>query len=389
MKFIELIRMLVPITKRQKSHLVRLSDYLNGKQISQVKSLIKQKKIGITYSTLGISRKIGLDADFPQLNLAYVNKEVEEYIKGVNDTILSNFKSNIFQKYAQNPEIQQFIAPHLVGVNEIRDALVLQLFSDNLHILLLGDPGTGKTDLLRSCADIMPISSFGLGSGTTGAGLAVTVKGKEVHMGLLPLANGGLCCIDELNLMKQGDRASLYNAMEKGFVSYDKGGNHLKFDARIKLLATANPKGDRFVSRSVDLIRQQLPFEPALLSRFHVVFLIRRPNMEEFLRITKSVLNDKKHEVSREDQEFIKEYIDYSFSIEPSLPKDFENQVIHFISDLKKNEKDYLIEITPRLITGITRLVKASARMNLRDSVNEQDVARVKKIITASLKVKK
>ena len=72
------------------------------------------------------------------------------------------------------------------------------------------------------------------------------VKGKEVTKGLLPQADQGIAAIDELNLLKSADMGNLYNSMEKGFVRYDKGSNHIQLESRVRVLATANPKGDKF-----------------------------------------------------------------------------------------------------------------------------------------------
>jgi replicative DNA helicase Mcm len=184
----------------------------------------------------------------------------------------------VFHDFASQAEEKIFslIAPNIIGLDEVKKAGLIQLFAkDKVHILLLGDPATGKTDILRSIADLAPISSYGLGSGASKAGLTVAVIGKDIAKGLLPMADNGIACIDELNLLKTADRAGLFNAMEKGFITYDKADSHLKIDARIKVFATANPEGERFVGRTIDVIKKQIPFDPALLSRFHLIFLIR------------------------------------------------------------------------------------------------------------------
>ena len=170
--------------------------------------------------------------------------------------------------------LSKCVASNILGLDEVKKAVVLQLFAkDNLHVLLLGNPGVGKTEIVRSVSEFAPVSSFGLGSGTSGAGLGVAMRGKEILKGLLPMANGGLAAIDELNLMKKMDRANLYSAMDKGFVGYDKINGHLKVDAKVSVLASANPVGDKF-NRTIEKIRRQLPFDPALLQRFHLLFFI-------------------------------------------------------------------------------------------------------------------
>jgi replicative DNA helicase Mcm len=254
---------------------------------------------------------------------------------------------------------------------------------------LLGDPGTGKTDILRSAAKLSPVSSFGLGSGTSGAGLVVTVKGNEVIKGLLPMADKGICAIDELNLMKKEDYAGLYNAMEKGFVSYDKGGKHYKFDARIRVVSTANPKGDKFEGKNVEELRKEIPFDSALLTRFHLIFFIKKPGLEKFKKIAESILSGEKTKVKKGDIEFIKGYIkavdDKIRNVE--FPKERQKEVINFVEEIKKKEEEHLIEISPRFVIGIMRLCKSLARMEARDSVQTKDIERIKEIVIDSLKI--
>jgi len=230
---------------------------------------------------------------------------------------------------------------------------------------------------------------FPLSAWAQGAGLTVTVKGDEVMKGLLPLANKGLCCIDELNLMKERDRAGLLNAMEKGFVSYDKANKHIQLQANVKVLATANPKGDRFAGWIVETLKKQLPFDPALLSRFHIVFLIRRPDIEKFVKITKKIVSEKKPESSKEDLEFVKEYVKYIDNIKPEFNKALEPMITAFVEEVKKDEKKFMIEVSPRIVLGIVRMSKASARMHMRDTVTKEDVHKVLWLLRNALDVGK
>jgi len=101
--------------------------------------------------------------------------------------------------------------------------------------------------------------------------------------------------------MKKDDMASLYNAMEKGFITYDKGGKHHKFSARISVLATANPKKDKFQGRDIAELKKQIPFDSALLSRFHMVFLVMNPDVDEFRRIARSIIKDEKKEINKDE----------------------------------------------------------------------------------------
>jgi replicative DNA helicase Mcm len=229
------------------------------------------------------------------------------------------------------------------------------------------------------------VSAFGLGSGTTGVGLVATVKGKEVSKGLLAQADNGLCAIDELNLMKDDNRAGLYNAMEKGFVTYSKGGSHLRFDARVNVIATANPRGDKFIGEDIKGMKKQLPFDSALLTRFHLVFLIRKPDVKQFAEISRKIARGEKKNIADADIAFAKAYVDHAKKISVKFPRELEDELVSFAEKLKMNEKRYVTEISPRVVVGLMNLAKASARFELRDTVEQKDLDRVMKLVETSL----
>ncbi|MFW6450179.1 MAG: ATP-binding protein [Nanoarchaeota archaeon] len=387
-RFIDLIRLLKPLNKKQKEGLDEISTCVEAEDSEEIKKLLKQGKISFVESRLKATRKVADSGCFYTLNADTSDKNISEYVSKMNEQITRKVEHRNFKSFSKKAQeiIQEYIGINIEGFEIIKKAIALQLFAtERVHILLLGDPGTGKTDMLRDATSLHPISSFGLGSGTTGAGLSITVKGKEVTKGLLPLADGGVCAIDELNLMESKERASLYNAMEKGFVTYDKAGSHYKFDARVRVLSTANPKGDKFSGKDIDALKKQLPFDPALLSRFHLVFLIRKPDIKQFMNITKSIIRRKTTDKNK-DEEFIREYVSYAEKIEVTVPKEFENEIMQFVEEIKKHEDKYLIEVSPRLVLGFLRLAMASARMRLESKVKKEDIELVKKIINEGLK---
>jgi len=392
-KLIDLLRLLLPIDRVRKKLLQNLSEFLESGDVKELKSLIKRKKVDITETSLNVSPQLSEDRNYPKLISKTEEKQVAEYIVKINKMINENVKKSVFKKFSARAHelIPKIIAMNIVGMKQVKKAAAIQLFArfdEPVHILLLGDPSTGKTDILRCAANMHPISSFGLGSGTSGVGLTVTLKGGEVSKGLLPKADKGLCAIDELNLMQDKDRASLYNAMEKGFLTYDKGGKHYKFDARVKVLATANPKGDKFVGWTIDTLKKQLPFDSALLSRFHLVFMIRRPDIEKFVEISKKIIRSDKKQALSGDEQFIQEYVAFAENLDVDIPATVEKEMVDFISVIKKQEKKYIIEISPRLVLGFVRLAKASARMRLSNRVDAKDINIVKNIVTRGLQVR-
>ena len=384
------LSLLRPLSKHEKENLRSLGGILEKKVIKRITVLLKQKKVGLFQQTLGLSGRLGMDRSFVQLHLRIENERVQSEVFEINEDIKDKVKSALYREFAEHAgRIVNVVAPEIVGMDIVKKAAMLQLFAkEPVHILLLGDPGVGKTQILHSVAGLAPISAFGLGSGISKAGLGVATKGKKIDKGLLQLADKGICAIDELNLIKKNDYAYIYNAMEKGFITYTKASHKHNFDTRVRVIATANPKGDRFVGNSVDVLKKQLPFDSALVSRFHLVFLVRKPNIEEFKDITRQIISNKKTNVSEEDIRFIKGFIEYAENIEVDFPKRFETKVVEFSEEIKKNESKYLVEIGPRTIIGLTRLAKASARMKLRKKVMEDDLELAIDIMRTSLDIR-
>jgi replicative DNA helicase Mcm len=378
-KIMDVLRRFRKLSESEKELILLLGKYLTVKRVNVITGFVKERKISIEKKSGKTEYSVLIANDDSVVELVTdSNSKIMEQVKTVKSKELS---MNIRE------EITKIIAPHIVGFDYIKKAVGLQLFSpEHIHILLLGDPGTGKTQILSSVVGLSPKATMGLGSGTSGVGLAVTVKGNEVIKGLLPMADEGICAIDELNLMKEESRASLYNAMEKGFVSYDKGGHSYKFDARVSVLATANPKGDKFTGKNVEELKKQLPFDSALLTRFHLTFLVRKHTIDEFRSISKSILADEHNELPKHEKELITEYIRKAHEIKVKIPKKYENEIVEFVAKIKENEENYLAEISPRIVIGFSRLAKASARMEHRTEVNQKDVDLVKEIVTQSLK---
>jgi replicative DNA helicase Mcm len=375
-----------PLVGKEKNLVNQIESMLPYKDAKDVAKYKKQFKIEFSETKLGTT--IAMNPSIPQITAkeASLKEFAEETNKKIREAVMrKQFEAFAKEAYEMLPTI---IAPNIMGMEDVKKAAAIQLFAtEPVHMLLLGDPGTGKTDILRGMSQLAPISAFGLGSGTSGVGLVATVKGKEILKGLLPMADGGLCAIDELNLMKDENRAGLYNAMEKGFVTYSKGGTHARFDARVNVIATANPRGDKFIGDDLKGFKKQLPFDSALLTRFHLMFIVRKPDVQMFSEISRKIVRNEKKTVAQADIDFVRRYVDYASKISVKFPAELEDEVVAFAEKLKSNEKRYLSEISPRIVVGVMNLVKAAARLELRDKATKEDLERVQNLVEKSLSV--
>jgi len=309
-------------------------------------------------------------------------------------------------------KLRNSIAPSIFGHENIKDALILQLMGGvkkekkdgtktrgNMHILLVGDPGSAKSTLLLSLSKVAPKARYVAGRGSSAAGLTASVvkdeflKGWALEAGTLVLANGGYAMIDELDKISTEDTSALHEVLANEQVSIAKANIQATLRAETTLLSAANPKFGRF--DPYQSIAAQINLPPALINRFDLIFTVRDiPNKDKDEKIASHVLETMRN-VERSapeiPNEFMKKYISYARQkCKPMLTDNAIKSIKEFYVNLRNSgstseEGLKSIPISARQLEAIVRLAEASARVRLAKKVSVKDTLRAIEIMTACL----
>lgn len=309
------------------------------------------------------------------------------------------------------------VAPGIYGHEKIKEAICLQLFGgtrnktlpggapvrNDVHLLLIGDPGAAKSRILQYVTDVAPKSVYVSGKSVSGVGLTASAEKDELgeggwvlKAGALVLASGGIAAIDEFDKIDNNERAALHEAMEMQSVSVAKAGIVAKFRTKTAIIAAANPKFGRFNPNQYPADQFDIP--PTLLSRFDLIFPIFDVLDEERDReLAKHILEPhagiKSGEMSDEARQIIgkdllRKYIAYARkNISPSLTKDAMERISEYYVEMRKlGRKEGTVPVTPRQIEGLIRLSEASAKARLSNTVEKEDAERAIRLFDYALK---
>ncbi len=305
---------------------------------------------------------------------------------------------------AEDPKISlklaTALAPGIYGHNRIKEALILQFVGGvkkirddgvmsrgDIHILLIGDPGSGKSQLLKRAAVVAPKARFVSGKGVSGAGLTAAVvkdeflSGWSLEAGAMVLANKGILMIDEMDKMTDDDRSAMHEGLEQQTVSISKANIQATLRCETTVLAAANPKLGRF--DPYEPIAKQIDMPPALINRFDLIFSIKDlPDKDKDEKLAHFILSLHKKQDTAEVEigtDMLRKYLIYvRQKIVPRLSDEALEELKEYYVKMRSSgnleEKGMQsIPISARQLEALVRLSEAYAKVRLSQKITRKD----------------
>ncbi|KAG4413666.1 minichromosome maintenance protein 5 [Cadophora malorum] len=411
----------VPVGELPRHVLISTDRYLTNRVVPGSRCMItgifsiyqnKQSKGSSTTSAVAIRT--------PYLRAVGIHSDVDHTAKG--NAIFSEEEEQEFLEMSRRPDLYTVfancIAPSIYGNQDIKKAIACLLLGGSkkilpdgmklrgdINVLLLGDPGTAKSQLLKFVEKAAPIAIYTSGKGSSAAGLTASVQRdhttREFYLegGAMVLADGGVVCIDEFDKMRDEDRVAIHEAMEQQTISIAKAGITTILNARTSVLAAANPIFGRYDDLKTP--GENIDFQTTILSRFDMIFIVKdEHDRGRDIKIAKHVMGINMGGRGVEEQaeaeisvDKMKRYVSYCKSrCAPRLsPEAAEKLSSHFVSirkqvhaaELEANARSS-IPITVRQLEAIIRITESLAKLSLSPIATEQHVDEAIRLFLAS-----
>jgi DNA replicative helicase MCM subunit Mcm2 (Cdc46/Mcm family) len=314
------------------------------------------------------------------------------------DEEITNYKEMMKEGWLKT--LTDSFAPEIWGLQNEKEALILSLVSGekigdlrgDINTLLVGDPSTAKSRLLKYVLKVTSKSAYALGRSTSAAGLVMGIDkladGRNViKAGPVVLCSGGCVCIDEIDKMADQDRSALHEVMEQQSATLNKIGSNLTMPAKTIIIAAANPRTSKY-NTSLS-ISQNINMPDSLLSRFDLIFLIRDiANREIDIKKIRHIakVRQNKNDCEVLDIQEMTKLINYARKFNPTIEHENIQMLENFYVELRGYEQtEDSLSIDMRGFEGLIRLATAHAKLRFCDKIEKKDIEEAIRLYKYSL----
>merc|ERR1719400_2910711 len=351
----------------------------------------------------------------PYLRVVGLQVETEGAGRTSSNLTFTQEDEESFRRLASQPgvydTISKSIAPSIFGSEDIKKSIACLLFGGSrkrlpdgltrrgdINVLLLGDPGTAKSQLLKFVERVSPVSVYTSGKGSSAAGLTASVmrdpssRNFVVEAGAMVLADGGVVCIDEFDKMREDDRVAIHEAMEQQTISIAKAGITTTLNSRCSILAAANSVFGRWDDTKAE---ENIDFMPTILSRFDTIFIVKDEHDEaRDMTLARHVMKVHMNAVAGElSLAFLKKYLGYCRArcgprLTEQAAEKLKNRYVLMRNSSREveeeGEKRLAIPITVRQLEAVVRISESLAKMALQPFVTDANVEEALRIFQVS-----
>jgi DNA replication licensing factor MCM5 len=382
------------------------------------RSLVNRTSPGSRVTVIGVysifqnkAIKASVAIRAPYIRVVGFSSEENDFTKSSLHHGFTDEQEEAYVQLSKKPHLYDMfaasIAPSIYGNQDIKKAIACLLFGGSkknlpdgmrlrgdINVLLLGDPGVAKSQLLKFVEKVAPIAVYTSGKGSSAAGLTASVirdpNTREFYLegGAMVLADGGVVCIDEFDKMREEDRVAIHEAMEQQTISIAKAGITTILNSRTSVLAAANPVFGRYDDMKSP--GDNIDFQTTILSRFDMIFIVRdEHNEQRDMTLARHVLNVHINlaapELAEGEIDLVKMrgYIHYCRHkcfprLTASAAESLSNHYVELRGHVRQLEHDMAerssIPITIRQLEAVIRIAESLAKMELSPTATERHV---------------
>ncbi|KAI5192370.1 DNA replication licensing factor MCM3 [Nematocida minor] len=390
----------------------RVRVYGTYKCTSQLKTTQDTLKTVLIANNLGVlnknSKKFASTNENAK-NTMNTKSENNENIENETESVQNTSAGNRIKEVLHNEGLDgvvKYIAPSIFGLPTVKKAILLMMIGGesisttagghirgDINVLLVGDPGVAKSQILRYVLDASPLAICTTGRGASGVGLTAAVVtdedgGRRIEAGAMVMADTGIVCIDEFDKMDESERVAIHEAMEQQTVTIAKAGIYATLNARCSVLAAANPVSGQY--RSTLSPRENIKLPESLLTRFDLIFVLEDKIDFDF-EIATHVLErrmgrNRMSDISQEDvREYVNECRQINTVIGEGVAEYVEKEYVRLREEGEKNRLSLSRGVTVRVLESIIRLSTAHARGRLSSVVEVSDAEAAVEIVESTL----